>query len=122
LSFHFYISSQFQFQHLPTFAPQVPGVCLDSTAGITAGGGAKCPDIATNLEYCEYNGVPSHCPIVCDACSQYECADSTLSWKYGNGSYTCGKLASLSDPDIEFYCELEAIYTTCRATCDICNM
>jgi len=99
-----------------------PMLCLDSSLGITARGGATCSVIAVNIEYCEYNGVSSHCPLVCDACSQFECADSAISWDYGGSSYTCEQLASLSDPDIAFYCEDEAVYSTCCETCKTCDL
>merc|ERR1712086_1101896 len=99
-----------------TLAPSTddlpPNICFDSILGITAGSGAKCSVISANIEYCDYNGVPSHCPLVCDACAQFACADSTLSWDYGEDSYKCVQLSSLSDSDIDYYCEFEAVYST----------
>jgi len=104
-----------------TTAPTTADVCMDSTLAITASGGAKCPEIAANIQYCDYNGIPSHCPLVCDACTQFECTDSILSWDYNGSSYSCGQLASLSDSDLESYCAIEGFYSTCRETCNTCN-
>jgi len=104
----------------PTESPT--NVCFDSVLGISAGSNATCPVISANIGYCDYSSVQSHCPVICDSCVQFRCADSTLAWNYGGDSYTCQQLSNFPDSDLESYCLLEAFYSTCRETCNTCNV
>jgi len=97
-------------------------MCMDSILNVAGTGGAGCAEIAANQEYCDYNGAPSHCPVSCNACAEFGCADSTLSFEYDGNAYTCAQLATLSDSDIQNYCQLEEAYSTCRGTCNYCNL
>jgi len=96
--------------------------CIDSTLDIAGTGGKGCAFIADNQQYCTYEEASSHCPSTCDSCDEFSCVDSTTSFEYGGGSYTCGVLGSFSDSDLQTYCNIEAVYSTCRGTCNTCNL
>jgi len=96
--------------------------CVDSILNIAGTGVEGCAFIANNQENCDLNAESSHCPLSCDSCDEFGCVDSTASFEYGSGTYTCGDLASFSDSQIENYCKVEAAYSTCRGTCNTCNL
>jgi len=107
-------------------SPPTKARCLDSILDVAETNGKGCSFIAENQEFCG-NGVfglvpTSHCPLSCNSCDEFGCVDSTASFKVGGGTYTCDDLASLSDSDVETYCNIEAAYSTCRGTCNTCDL
>lgn len=94
--------------------------CLDSTLNV-AGTPIGCPQILAN-NVCDYPGASSHCPLSCDACEEYGCSDSAFPFDTDGGNVIdCDILASFDDSELEFYCTLEAAYSTCRETCNTCT-
>jgi len=94
-----------------------PSSCIDSILNVAGTGGRGC---ASNQRNCDSDASLSHCPLSCNSCNKFGCVDSTASFEYGSGRYTCGDLASFSDSQIETYCNVEAAYSTCRGTCNTC--
>jgi len=112
----------------PTSPPTDPTSpsCLDSVLNFAGSGGKGCSFIVENQEFCGDDmfglAVMSHCPLSCDSCDIFGCLDSAASFNYGRGTFACDFLASLSDSDIETYCNDEAAYSTCRGTCNTCDL
>jgi len=92
-----------------------PVECLDSTLNV-ASAGIGCADI-TDLSICTNEAAKTHCPNTCEVCGEYECVDSVLTFDYNGRSATCTLLASQNQATIDQACEIEGIYSTCRATC-----
>merc|ERR1711953_497491 len=104
----------------PKSMPSVSFSCVDSPLDvIIPGGKVGCSYLASNLSYCAYPGAASHCPVTCNKCLEYQCADSELEFAYENDSYFCTVLKLLSDIDRNQYCGLEAVRSTCRASCNV---
>ena len=108
----------------PTPAPTIaltPVPCQDSILRVEylgkVGGCNKIANGFTNL--CTDSEVESHCPVTCNACVTYQCADSMLSFLYQGATYSCADLAMFPQTDIDYYCQSGG-YTTCRATCGNC--
>jgi len=105
----------------PSVTPSDEPICVDSTSNFSGGGGRfGCSVISSNMNYCSYLIVQSHCPVTCDACQTYACEDSEMEFIAFDNRVTCGMLASLSNDLIASACEIEVIYSTCRNTCEIC--
>jgi len=107
------------FKYDETFCDVAPSSssCRDSILEIAGTGSLGCGFID-----CDLDGALSHCPVSCNSCDEFGCVDSTVSFVVGSGSYTCDDLASLSDPAIENLCDDEKAYSTCRATCNACDL
>lgn len=93
--------------------------CVDSGLLISYQGGfVTCAQVAT-ADACSNPLAASHCPLTCDVCDQYKCADSLAPFQNQN---TCDQLASVDPETITNYCtQYSALVTTCRDTCDFCN-
>jgi len=116
----------------PTRAPTSPSNspptsrCFESILNFAGTSGNGCSFVAENQGLCSDArlglDVLSHCPSSCNSCDEFGCVDSTASFKLGGGVYTCDVLASLSDSDVETYCNSEVAYSTCRGTCNTCDL
>jgi len=96
--------------------------CVDSPLDVVAPtGNVGCSVVAKNLSSCSFPGAGSHCPFTCSKCSEYQCSDSELEFVYGNDSYFCSVLKLVKEKDRKNYCRLEAVYSTCRASCKVCG-
>jgi len=106
--------------------PPTSPSCTDSILNVAGTGGRGCSFVANNQRFCDDPtfglDAMSHCPLSCDSCADFGCVDSTASFEFGSVSYTCDVLASLSDSDLETYCNDEAAYSTCRGMCNTCNL
>jgi len=66
--------------------------------------------------------VQSHCPLACDSCDIYKCVDSAASWITPQGGVaTCTALDGLSSADLDYFCGISLLQTTCPATCGVCD-
>jgi len=62
----------------------------------------------------------SHCPLSCNACDEYGCADSMAPW-FMIGNFDCDQLANLPPAKISEFCGLLSdLAVTCRDTCEFC--
>jgi len=101
--------------------PTNPSSCIDSILKPLGTGGRGCSFIA-GTDACDSDASKSHCPSSCNSCDEFACVDSTASFRVGGGVFSCDDLASLSDSNLESYCNVEAAYSTCRGTCNTCNL
>jgi len=82
-----------------------------------------CEQVEAAESACENPLARSHCPLSCNACDQYGCADSEAPWTINGQNVDCVTVAGLqfSDPSLfETACGVPDIKNTCRATCDLC--
>jgi len=102
--------------------PDQQDSCYDSILNINIQGSTdkNCEFLANNLGYCTNDLAKSHCPITCNECDVWGCEDTLVNFIYEGQTYNCGDLQA-ADPSLqESVCLQEAIYTTCRATCENC--
>ena len=96
-------------------------ICEDSPLLVPNTGGKGCIDVAQTPSYCAIDGVPSHCPLTCNSCSEHECSDSDLPWRLAGNSYDCDMLKNAGEELIDLYCSMSHKLTkTCRNTCQFC--
>merc|ERR1719330_589274 len=88
----------------PKSMPMAGFTCVDSPLGvIVPTGEIDCLFLANNPSYCSFPGAGSHCPLTCNKCPEFQCADSELEFIYGNDSYKCSVLKLVSEMDRESY-------------------
>lgn len=100
-----------------TSASFCTNTCLDSQTPIAFGGSEyTCAQAA---ERCTNDKVASHCPFTCNACSNYQCADSQMKWRVNSRTFDCTKLS-----DYEDSCNYDfpKVASTCRESCDLCSL
>jgi len=96
--------------------------CYDALLQLSYNGsGLTCSKIFL-YNACTIEVAQSHCPNICNACPDYKCEDSLAPFIVNGISIRCADLQDLSDSKIDEYCELPQLYTTCRETCEICNI
>jgi len=97
--------------------------CKDSVLPISFNGNTlSCAVIGIGNACEEFVEARSHCPLTCDACNEFICADSLAPWAFGGQTYNCGQLAALPDNRIEELCSsVEDLEGTCRGTCGTCS-
>jgi len=105
----------------PSLSPIVPPSCEDSPLEIRFQGNNYSCEEAEALDGCTSNIIQSHCPSTCNACDEYECADSMAPWEFRSNKLRCSQLANEDLSDIIFVCSrFSQISTTCRFTCGLC--
>lgn len=94
-------------------------ICEDAQALIAYQGNAyTCAQAA---QECSNPKVASHCPLTCNACSEYQCSDSQLQWVVNVGDDiqvgNCNKASQYAGA-----CEYDfpVIASTCRELCNYC--
>jgi len=110
------------FGFMDTPIPFCGNPCFDSSAEIAYQGNIGGCDIvaADPSSYCPIPEAQILCPVTCNACPMYECADFPLPFIVNNVQYTCALLAGQDQATIDFYCSFPEGYNTCRATCGNC--
>merc|ERR1719491_2337876 len=98
--------------------------CEDSTLPVPFGNNQfSCADIVSLGGCTNSNAMTlaqSHCPLSCNACSEYGCADSMAPW-FMIGNFDCDQLANLPPAKISEFCGLLSdLAVTCRDTCEFC--
>jgi len=111
----------------PTASPQTPTIspttlpCYDALLPVRFSGfQLSCQNIFS-FGACTNPVAQSHCPEICNACLEYKCEDSLAPFVAGDRDVQCTDLQGFSDTQIDEYCELPQLYTTCRRTCKICD-
>jgi len=100
--------------------PGPPDTCVDSELEVPFSGNLfDCSDVVS-LGACSHPLAPTHCPLSCEGCDDWGCADSLAPWVVFGGTYTCEMLAAQSPGNIPFLCDTYDLDTTCRATCGYC--
>ena len=111
----------------PSLSPTV--TCTDSgfAMAFPGSGGTSsvfCSFVSdfTSSCLCDERVVRSHCPITCDGCAEYGCADSEADFFTPKGTAaSCAFLASLDPGTVSSYCTaIPDLSLTCRATCGVC--
>jgi len=96
--------------------------CYDALLPVDYLGNAlSCEDILS-FGACDIAVAQSHCPNTCNACPTYKCVDSLAPFSANQNSYTCSDLEGLSETQVEEYCALPQLHTTCRGLCQICDV
>lgn len=91
--------------------------CVDSTLPVTTPvGNVGCDFMLTVPDSCDIDLVASHCPLSCDACDTYTCADSLFTLNTNGVVVTCAFIGS-SAPQA---CANPAVLPTCAETCGYC--
>ena len=108
------VSGEFQ---IGTIASFCTWTCQDSLTLIAFGGNEyTCAQAA---ERCTNQKIASHCPFTCNACSNYQCADSQMKWRVNSRTLDC---TSLSDYDDSCNYDFPTVASTCRESCNYCSL
>jgi len=65
--------------------------------------------------------VRSHCPLMCNACDEFGCKDSTAFFAWGGEERQCSTwLSTLTPSEVDGACAIKRIGKTCRGSCGLC--
>ena len=99
-----------------------PKQCIDSTATFNIGGNVRdCEWVKTKPRRCNKPRFASHCPVTCNTCDQYKCADSELMFMFPNGSNKICEFVKRKYFKVEKRCSRTNIKSACRETCGYCG-
>jgi len=105
---------------MPTSEATIP--CYDSMLRVPVNENNFSCELISSNGGCTNIFAQSHCPNLCNACLDFKCVDSMARFILGDQNRKCEDLQSLSPSRLDEVCALPQVHTTCRGTCNICNM
>lgn len=100
------------------------GYCVDSTLMMFMGLRMRsCQWVAMNAQNrCLKLKVDSHCPVTCGACPNNQCTDSQKPFQLEDDSGKKSSCKWVKRKDTLARCHLPGVATTCRQTCNECEV